>query len=249
MTVFYDGALSALHHIKAQGSAQVIDTDTEASSLIRRVWLLARNARASGGLARETDLLSLFDQFYCQPSIEDDTAILSDIPDDFVSAFKNKITIWRDGRKPSPVHMRRILNDFDVDSADALYIGDSAKDSGCARPLGVDFAWFTPGADTAPEIAAIAQQLASPLYKYGLESIRADFTAVTAPNYAFTQSLSDIIRAFSFSVHTAATQDASAHISGNQAPQSPGDPVLLRLLPSPPRTGHRGPAHHFPPHP
>ena len=62
MTVFYEGALEAMQTVKASGAAQVIDTDTEASSLIRRYWLLAQSAKASGAINDEKDLLDLVDR-------------------------------------------------------------------------------------------------------------------------------------------------------------------------------------------
>ncbi len=199
MTVFYDGALEAIKSMKQANTDVVIHTDAEASSMIRRFWLLAHNARRQGLVKDEHDVLALIDHFYCQPSIEDDQAILRDVDLSFVLKMKQKTTIWRDGiRKPLTDHTGIILDDFGVKPEDAVMVGDTEKDGGCARPLGVDFVWFRGGAQADAQTIARARQISVSGFTYGDAAIEAAFTPQNAPTHIAEKNLSEMAGMFEF---------------------------------------------------
>ncbi|MCM2343164.1 MAG: HAD hydrolase-like protein [Alphaproteobacteria bacterium] len=199
MTFFYDGTVTALTAIKAQGTATAIYTDTEASSLIRRTWLLARNARKQGQISDEHDLLDLFDHYYCQPSIEQDFDILKDVDLPFVHRMKRNMTLWQDlVYKPSIDHGLIILKDFGVPAKRALMVGDTAKDGGSARPLAMDFAWCRFGAEIDPVTVATAQKIASPKFQYGLASIVACFNQHSDPTHTLACDIGELMTHFKF---------------------------------------------------
>lgn len=199
MTFFYEGTVEALNAIKAQGTATAIYTDAEASSLIRRTWLLAHNARQRGEINDEHELLDLFDHYYCQPSIELDFDILKDVDLPFVHRMKRNMTLWQDlVYKPSTDHGLIILQDFGVPAKRALMVGDTAKDGGCARPLGMDFAWCRFGAEIDPVTVATAQKIASPKFQYGMASIIACFNQHSDPTHTLRRDLRELMMHFKF---------------------------------------------------
>lgn len=225
MTLFYEGTVETLRQIKAQGTATALYTDTEASSLIRRMWLLARNARKCGEISDEHDLLDLFDHYYCQPSIEHDFNILKNVDLPFVHRMKRNMTLWQDlVYKPSIDHGLIILKDFGVPAKRALMVGDTAKDGGSARPLGMDFAWCRFGADIDPVTIATAQKIASPKFQYGLESVAACFNQHSDPTHTLTGDLRELMAHFRFVKGPAFSLQAHNGRSLPAYPRSGADP-------------------------
>ena len=206
MTVFYPQTASTLRTIRAHGTAMAVYTDTEASSLIRRMWFLARNAARDGSLSHEFEIFRLFDHFYSQPSIESDAAILRDIDPDFTLALKNRLTLFRPdpvtGRnrgKPSGENIGQILADYNTDPQFALMLGDSDKDGGSARLGGVDFAWLKFGAKLDRVTVKTAQTMASPSFKYGLSAIRQAMRDQNiTPAVTLQRDISEILKKFDF---------------------------------------------------
>jgi phosphoglycolate phosphatase-like HAD superfamily hydrolase len=258
MSVFYDGALETLRQIKADGGAIAIYSDTEASALIRRFWLMAYNA---GGrdLEKAHEILNLVDHFYCMPSIEDDQGILGDVDVDFVHDLKARLTLWSDKIwKPAPGHTGTILKDFGASPQETLFVGDTDKDGGSARPIDVDFAWYKPGADTAPETIRTAQRLASPLYKYGLQAIIDAFTPLNEPTVTLDRSLEQLFNSYSFEPGrafipapdcNAQTTHPYPHSCADQVCRNLGVVRLSHFFRSQARLPPLGPATHLPPAP
>ena len=177
MSCFYDDAVDTLKDLKGAGTDAVIYTDAEAAPTIKRLWLMARNI---GGDPQDT--LKLFGHFYCRPSFECDSTDLRDIDPDFIIGMKRRMTLWSDGiSKPAPSHTQVILNDFNVKAEDAVMVGDSYKDGGCAVPLGVDFAWFRRGSICAPDAARTVESICDPGWNYGEAYMRSRFNASSAP--------------------------------------------------------------------
>lgn len=177
-TALYPGAVETLRAIHKSGSRIAIYTDAEASSMIRRMWLLARNAVKAGIIADENDLLDSIDQLYAQPSIEDDYDALKTTDPSFVFLLKNKLSIFKSDpvtgkelRKPNGPHLQRIMRDFGTRPEDTMMFGDSDKDSGSASLAGVDFGWIKFGADLEQSTIDVALMFASPGYRYGLQAI------------------------------------------------------------------------------
>lgn len=177
MSCFYADAADALRDLKASGTDTAVYTDAEAAPTIKRLWLMARNA---GGDPQ--DALTLFGHVYCRPSFECDAADLRDIDPDFILGVKRRMTLWSDGAgKPAPDHTQVILNDFGATAAEAVMVGDSYKDGGCAVPLGVAFAWFRRGAICAPEAARTVESICDPGWNYGEAYMRSRFNESSAP--------------------------------------------------------------------
>ncbi len=199
MTVLYDGALETMRAIKANKTAVAIYTDGEASAVIRRLWLLAYNARRQKHITHEEEFAGLFDHIYCQPSIEDDFSILRDVDADFVHDLKRRMTLWQDRvYKPSTDHTLIILNDFQTRAERTLMVGDTAKDGGSARPLQMDFAWYKAGACADEHTVRTAKAIASPKFQYGLEAVKAQFTHNSGPTHVAIDSLKEILPQFTF---------------------------------------------------
>lgn len=177
-TALYPDTVETQKAIHVSGSGIAIYTDAEASSMIRRMWLLARNAVKSGIIADENDLLDSIDQLYAQPSIEDDYHELKTTDTSFVHLLKKKLSIFKPDpvtggelRKPNGPHLHRIMKDFGVLPEQTIMFGDSDKDSGSAKLAGVDFGWVKFGADLNQRTIDVALMFASPGYKYGLQAI------------------------------------------------------------------------------
>lgn len=219
LTRFYGSTVQTLQDIKCGGTATALYTDAEASSLIRRLWVMARHARREGLLKDEHDLPAMFDHYYCQPSIECDREILKYVDTDFVVMMKKKMTLWQDkAYKPSAPHMQIILDDFATPAKKALMVGDTAKDGGCARPLGVDFAWCHFGADLDEQTVSTAQRIASPKFQYGMAAIRACFSESSNPTHTLVHNLAELHRFFAFK------QGCSFRIPAYNAGSSLGNP-------------------------
>lgn len=254
MSLFYQGGLEALQQIKKDGGAIALYSDTEASAMIRRFWLLSYNAGGRDVRAAEA-VLDLVDHIYTMPSIECDQAILRDVDIRFVQAFKQKMTIWSDNRrKPAPDHTGLILADFGVTADEALFIGDSDKDCGSAQPLGVDFAWYRPGADISADTVATAQRLASPDYRYGLQAMIDSFGPAGVPGLHISRTMGELFSHFQFGPGASFNPDCTSG-SANPCPRNDGAipaqiPVARRLaslfhIQSP--RSPMGPASHLPP--
>lgn len=206
LTVFYPKTVSTLRAIKAHGTAMTVYTDTEASSLIRRMWFLTKNAVQDGSMQHPSELFRIFDHFYAQPSIEDDTAILRDIDTDFVLALKSRLTLFRPDPvtgysrgKPTADNIRQILADYDTAPQNAVMIGDSDKDGGSAMHGQVDFAWLKFGATLDRKTIKTAQTMASPSFKYGLAAIRqAMREQKIVPTVTIQRDLSEMLQKFDF---------------------------------------------------
>lgn len=265
MTVFYPGTVSALRTIHAHGTKMVIYTDTEASSLIRRMWLLAQNGVKDGSLSDEMEIFKLFDHFYSQPSIEDDFEILKDVDTHFIHALKQKLSIFtpdpRTGlerRKPSAAHVARILQDYEAAPKHALMVGDSDKDGGSARLGGIDFAWVKFGAKLDRETVQTARTMASPNFKYGLKAIQdALKTQGIVPTVTLQKNLTEILKKFDFisgpGFNPCSAESAPDCRHRHETPDTQNAaPTVHRLGPlfhSQARQSPTGPATHFPPAP
>ena len=91
MTTFYPDALETLQELKRRQAATALYTDAEASSMIRRMWFLAHNARRAGQIRSEEEVIGLFDHFYSQASHEDDQRVLRDVDVRFTLKMKEKM--------------------------------------------------------------------------------------------------------------------------------------------------------------
>lgn len=265
MTRLYPGALETLRTVSAQGAKHALYTDTEASSLIRRFWLLAWNAKRDGLVQDEMEILNLFDQFYAQPSIEDDFEILKDVDTDFVMALKERLSIFKPDpvtgqelRKPSAPHMNRIRLDFKATHDATLMLGDSDKDGGSAQLGQVDFCWLRFGAVLDPAIVAIASEMASPGFKFGVDSITESLAAKNIVPVAILQhnhqellGLVTIIPGTGFTADPDSAADGSScpHTAACPADQTASQTVhrLGPLFRSRSRLLPVGPATHFSP--
>jgi phosphoglycolate phosphatase-like HAD superfamily hydrolase len=256
MTTFYPGALDTLNRLKDGGTSTVLYTDAEASSMIRRVWFLAHNARRTGAIEHEEDVIELFNHFYSQPSYEDDQRVLRDIDVRFTLKMKEKMSIWTTARyKPQPDLMKIIMKDFGARARDTVMVGDTHNDGGGAVPHRASFAWAHYGARIAPEIEDAARKMASTHYKYGVKDISACFDASCRADVTLQESPVEIFNHFRFaagnpfSPHDAAAANTPRRNRGGQAAQNPAvhrlhDPLRLHT-----RTTPLGPASHFEPKP
>lgn len=263
MTVFYPGTVSTLRTIHAHGTKMVIYTDTEASSLIRRMWFLAHNGVKDGSLSDETDIFKLFDHFYSQPSIEDDFEILKDVDTHFIHALKQKLSIFTpdpitgaERRKPSAAHVTRILQDYDTAPKHALMVGDSNKDGGSAKAGGIDFAWVKFGAKLDRETVRTARTMASPSFKYGLKAIQDALRLEDIkPAATLHRNIAEILKKFDFIPQSPfIPHDAESAPGYPRTGATPDNqnaaPTVHRLGPlfhSQARQSPTGPATHFPP--
>ncbi len=262
---FYPNTTATLRAIRAHGTAMAIYTDTEASSLIRRMWFLGRNAAQDGSLSSEFEIFKLFDHFYSQPSIEDDAAILREIDPDFILALKNRLTIFRpdpvtglNRAKPSGDNMGQILADYNTEPKFALMMGDSDKDGGSARLGGVDFAWLKFGATLDRLTIKTAQTMASPSFKYGLKAIRTAMKDQNiTPTVTLQRDVSEVMRKFDFIAgrgFNPCNEQSGPHCphTGVCPADQMADATIHRLrsvFHSQERQVPTGPATHFPPAP
>ncbi len=257
-TFLYGDTVDTLKSIREHKTATALYTDSDAPSMIARMWLLARTAVAKNELADEIELVTLFDHFYCQPSIKDDYDVLKNIDPDFVHAMKHNMTLWQDRQyKPSPEHMWVIASDFRTDPAYTLMVGDTSKDGGCARPLAIDFAWCRFGANVDATTVAIAQEIASPIFQYGLKAVTACFNAHSAPSRTLRHSLAELQNQYEFAPGKPFSGMAGSEQSSLACPRIDADPadhipVIKRVWPSShvhKRDMPLGPATHLPPMP
>lgn len=257
-TFFYDDTIATLQNIRAQKTSMALYTDSDAPSMIARMWLLARSATAKGALADETALAEMFSHYYCQPSIKDDHDVLKYIDPDFVHIMKRNMTLWQDRvYKPSTDHLLTILEDFKTEPEYALMVGDTAKDGGCARPLSIDFAWCRFGANIDADTVATAKRIASPIFQYGLQAVTDCFNARSAPSKTLRKSLAELKRHYHFVPGQAFSDADHSGRSSPAYPRNDADPVgkippLKRVWP--PSHVHTrdmplGPATHLPPTP
>lgn len=206
MTRFYPGALGTLQTIKAQKTDLAIYTDTEASSLIRRFWLMADNARRDGHVKDTLEVLDLFGHFYAQPSIESDYETLKDVDTDFVLAMKQRMSLFKPDAatgkrlaKPNGPHLQKIMQDFGASPGSVLMLGDTDKDGGSARASGVDFGWIRFGAVLDDAVVRTAKIMADPGYKFGLNAVKQAFREqAIAPAIILRRDHSELLRKASF---------------------------------------------------
>lgn len=257
-TYLYPGTMDALQAIRAEKTAMALYTDSDAPSMIARMWLLAREATRAGQLADEQDFATLFDHYYCQPGMEDDYNFLKNVDPDFIHLMKKRMTLWQDKiYKPSTDHMLMIMQDFNASPAATLMIGDTAKDSGCARPLGIDAAWCRFGADIDAHTVATAQKIASPAFQYGLAAISACFNQRNQPTHTLENNLAELQKLFRFVPGNPFSEQDHSGRSLPAYPHSAVDPqarnqMLKRVWPDShvhTRTLPLGPATHLPPAP
>lgn len=263
MTRFYPGAMETLRDIHANGTPQVIYTDTEASSLIRRWWLLSYNACRDGLVDDPMDVLGTIDHFYCQPSIEDDTTILKDVGTGFLLAFKQRMSILlpdpatgaRVG-KPSGPHVRLILRDFSTAPENAIMLGDSEKDGVSAKQGGIAFGWVHFGAVLDAETTSAGKAMADPGFQFGLAAMKNSFRKHSVrPDLTLRRSHRELLDKIDiapgnpFNLDSAECGSEYPHTDGDQGSQN-ADPAIHRLG----RSFHsrrpvspQGPATHFPP--
>lgn len=257
-TLLYPETMNALRAIKDAQAAMVIYTDSDAPSMTARMWLLARDAARNKLINDEQEFAELFDHYYCQPGMEDDYSFLKNVDPDFIHAMKKRMTIWQDKiYKPSTDHMLMILQDFDTGPAAALMVGDTAKDTGSARPLGIEAAWCRFGADIDAETINTAQKIASPLFQYGLKAVTACFNKHNKPTHTLHNNLAELPQHFHFVPgNTFNAQDHSGRSSlaypHNGADPAGKNPALKRVWPHShvhTRNMPLGPATHLPPVP
>lgn len=255
---FYPEVVTTLNAIKAERAATALYTDSDAPSMIARLWLLARNARQEGLIKDEQDIIPLFDHYYCQPGLEDDYSFLKYVDPDFIHEAKRRMTIWQDKiYKPSADHMLMILADFSTTPQNALMVGDTAKDSGSAVPLGIDAAWCRFGADIDEQTIHTAQRIASPLFQYGMDAIVATFNDRNRPTHTLYNHLGELHDHFTFvpgpaftpQDHNGRSLPAYLHSGADPATKNP---VLKRVWPDShvhTRNMPLGPATHLTPAP
>lgn len=227
LSIFYPGTVEELRDIKAQETAMALYTDSDAPSMIARMWLLARSAVKEKTLVDEMQLADLFDHYYCQPSIIDDYSFLKNVDPDFIHLMKKRMTIWQDKiYKPSTDHLLMIMQDFNADAKTTLMVGDTAKDTGCARPLGVDAAWCSFGTDLDDETISTAKSVASPLFQYGRAAITACFNKNNKPSHTLKKDLGELKRHFRFVPGSAFTEQGHNGRSSPVYPHNGVDPAM-----------------------
>lgn len=256
MTTFYPDALETLQKLKQQDAATALYTDAEASSMIRRLWFLAHNARRAGNIRSEEEVIALFDHYYSQPSHEDDQRMLRDVDLRFTLRIKEKMSLWTTAKyKPQPDYMGVIMRDFNAKARDTVMVGDTHNDGGGAVPNKIAFAWAHYGARIAPEIEDAARKMASSHYKYGVKDISACFDATCQPSVTLHESVAELFDHYSFAggnafnPYSAAAAGARRRNRAGLAAQS--QPVYRLHDPARPhtRTTPLGPASHFEPKP
>lgn len=177
-TVFYDGVVPMLKTWQSHGTCVVIQTDAEDCAVMRRLWLLAKNATDSGELQDPADLLDLVDHIYCQPGTVHAPEYLQDVELPFLKALRQKMHCWTDRLyKPEAAHLRHIVETSKAVRAETLYVGDTHKDGLEAAALGVDFAWSRYGAIVSAKTMDLYQQVGSKAYSYGLDAVTAEMQA------------------------------------------------------------------------
>lgn len=198
---FYTDALETLRALKAQNVSVAVHTDAIAAPAIRSFWKMALNTTPNTTMNTGDDphdVLGLVDHFYVRPGTQDDEDALVGIDPTFIWAMKRKTSLWCDGlQKPEPLHTQVILDDFSLMPADAVMVGDSNKDGGCARPIGVDFVWFRRGATVSAESASVLESISRPGWSYGADSILKKFDAASSPNLV-VDDLRDILTQYQF---------------------------------------------------
>jgi phosphoglycolate phosphatase-like HAD superfamily hydrolase len=198
LTVFYPGVMETLTHLKNNKTPAVINTDAEATTLIRRLWFAARNATRDNPSLDPHDILDLFSHFYAQPSNDRDEQYLHHLDLSFVLKMKQKMTIWhKQDRKPCPDHSLIICNDHSTLPSRAIMVGDNHKDGGCARPVGMDFVWFEGGTIHDPEGLDIVEKICDPGHPVGTASIRSRFDEDCFPHHSMID-FSDLISLYDY---------------------------------------------------
>ncbi|WP_435640897.1 HAD family hydrolase [Micavibrio aeruginosavorus] len=239
-TTFYPEAVETLRGVRDNGAQQVIYSDTEATSLILRLWFLAQNAQKSGQIADFMEIPALFDHFYCQPSIESDNRLLSQIDPAFVQAIKRNMTLWgphpvtgKRLAKPSPRHLKQILNDFSCAPNRAVMVGDSDKDGATARPLKVAFAWHKRGCVMEHQTAEAATKMSDPGYVFGVRAIeKAMKRQDVRPNITLSRSLTTLFTVFNFKTGHGFSHNIEQ--TGTGSGHTPENPEYVQLTPIPP---------------
>jgi phosphoglycolate phosphatase-like HAD superfamily hydrolase len=202
LTVFYDGVLDSLTAWKTTKTGTVIQTDAEDSAVIRRLWLLGKNAAEAGHLSHPRDILRLIDAVYCQPGIEHSPLFLADVDFSFISGIRQKMHLWTDRLyKPSHIHLRKILDDFRLSAEEAIYIGDTHKDGAEAKGIApaVDFAWARYGTPVSQETLSLYSKVGSRSYSYGEDVIQKEMSdRGVRPDIILNDTLSDVLPRFAW---------------------------------------------------
>lgn len=265
MSVFYPHSVSTLRTISAHGTRMAIYTDTDVPSMIRRLWLMAKNATKTGELSNPIELFHLFDHFYAQPACEDDSAVLRDVDTSFILRMKHNTSILtpdpvtgEERRKPSGEHIAQILHDFKVAPRNALMMGDSDKDGGSAKLGGIDFAWLKYGATLDINTVNKSRCMISKGYKWGLAGIREGFNEQgITPTITLRKALPELLKKVDFiggakfSPCNEQTAPACPHRVACPDTQT-ATPTVHRLgssFQSQSRLSPTGPASHFSPAP
>jgi FMN phosphatase YigB (HAD superfamily) len=265
LSVFYPDAVPTLRAIHAHGTKMTIYSDTDGPSMIRRLWLMSKNATKTGEFSRPHDLFTLFDHFYAQPACEDDSAVLRDIDLSFVLAMKRRMSIMTpdpqtgaERRKPSGEHIAQILHDFKTAPQNAMMMGDSYKDGGSAKMGGIDFVWLKFGAKIDLREVKKSKWMVSKGFKYGIAEMKKAFVEQEIPvNITLHRALPELLKKVDFiggakfSPCNAKTAPACHHKDACPDTQT-ANPTILRLAPlfhSQAQQSPMGPATHLPPTP
>lgn len=174
-TVFYDGVLDTLKQWKETKTGVAIQTDAEDSAVLRRLWLLAKDATDKRQLASPEELLNLIGPVYCQQGSSHAGQFLEGVELSFMQALHQKMHKWDDRLyKPAASHLRKIVEDAGVGFSDVVYIGDTHKDIIEAKALSpqIDFAWACYGAQITPEVRDLYNEVGSKSYTYGHQEVQ-----------------------------------------------------------------------------
>lgn len=178
-SVFYEGVLPMLRRWKEIRTGVVIQTDAEDSAVIRRLWLMGKNAAAQGLLESPHEILDLVGRIYCQPGMTHSAQYMDGVDLRFTNEMNQKMHRWTDRLfKPAPSHLRRILEDARVKPENAVYVGDTHKDGVEAKSFSarMAFAWASYGAHASSQVLSLYSAVGSKSYMYGHAAIAAELS-------------------------------------------------------------------------
>ncbi len=90
-SVFYEGVVPMLRQWKEIRTGVVIQTDAEDSAVMRRLWLLGRNAAAQGLLESPHEILDLVGRIYCQPGMIYSAQYMDGVELPYMNAMEQKM--------------------------------------------------------------------------------------------------------------------------------------------------------------